>query len=282
MTGTGCSWRRARTRCWRCAVERRAARRGRGGRYRCGARPAGCRSCCAIWACCTCHGHAVDWAKALGRGPGRGWLRCRPMRSSGSAIGWRPRSATGDVSTMGLSSAEHPLLGAATPLADSDGFLLTGRLSATEPGWLGEHAVFGTVLLPGTGLLELGFAAARAVGATTVSQLTLVAPLVLPEEGAVRVQVQVDAPEAGEEGRRGLSIYSRLEDAPKGAAWTLQAQGVLSLAQEDGRGGGDRARGMAAGRWDIDRPDGALCNVAGSRVRLRSGVPGAAGSVARR
>ena len=117
---------------------------------------------------------------------------------------------------MGQSSAEHPLLGAATPLADSERFLLTGRLSAAEPGWLGDHAVFGTVLVPGTGLLELGFAAARAVGATTVSQLTLVAPLVLPEDGAVRVQVQVDAPEEGEDGRRGLSIYSRLEEAPEG------------------------------------------------------------------
>ena len=103
--------------------------------------------------------------------------------------------AVGDVTTMGLSSAEHPLLGAATPLADSERFLLTGRLSATEPGWLGDHAVFGAVLVPGTGLLELGFAAARAVGVSTVSQLTLVAPLVLPEDGAVRVQVQVDAPE---------------------------------------------------------------------------------------
>src|SRR5262249_31339283 len=98
--------------------------------------------------------------------------------------------------------------------------------------------MFGTVLLPGTGLLELGFAAARAVGATTVSQLTLVAPLVLPEESAVRLQVQVDAPE-GEDGRRSLSIYSRPEDAPEGSHWTLQSQGVLSsepeaMAEENG------------------------------------------------
>ena len=87
-------------------------------------------------------------------------------------------------------------------MAESDGFLLTGRLSLAEAGWLGDHAVFGTVLLPGTGLLELGFAAARAVGLTTVSQLTLVSPLVLPAEGAVRLQVQLDGPEAGEDGRR--------------------------------------------------------------------------------
>src|SRR5262249_42897439 len=139
--------------------------------------------------------------------------------------------ASGDVSTMGQWSADHPLLGAATPLADSERFLLTGRLSVTEPGWLGDHAVFGTVLGPGTGLLELWFAAARAVGATTVSELTLVMPLVLPEDGAVRVQVQVDAPHAGEDGRRVLGIYSRLEEAPDGTAWTLHAQGMLSGAE---------------------------------------------------
>jgi hypothetical protein len=63
---------------------------------------------------------------------------------------------------------------------------------------------------------------------TEVSQLTLLSPLVLPSEGAVRLQVQVDAPEAGAEGRRGLSIYSRAEDAPEGASWTLHAQGVLA------------------------------------------------------
>ena len=66
---------------------------------------------------------------------------------------------------------------------------------------------------------------------TTVSQLTLLTPLVLPEDGAVRVQVQVDAPEQGEEARRGLSIFSRLEDASDGAPWKLHAQGTLSRTE---------------------------------------------------
>ena len=178
------------------------------------------------------HGVAVDWEKAFGASASKQVVALPTYAFQRQRYWLEAEKASGDVSTMGLSSANHPLLGAATPLADSDGFLLTGRLSAAEPGWLGDHAVFGTVLVPGTGLLELGFAAARAVGSTTVSQLTLVAPLVLPQDGAVRVQVQVDAPEAGEEGRRGLSIYSRLEDASEGSAWTLQAQGVLSLAPE--------------------------------------------------
>ena len=178
------------------------------------------------------HGVGVEWAKVVGSSASRQVVGLPTYAFQRQRYWLEAEKASGDASTMGQLLANHPLLGAATPLADSDGFLLTGRLSATEPGWLGDHAVFGTVLVPGTGLLELCFAAARAVGLTTVSQLMLAAPLVLPQEGAVRLQVQLDAPEAGEDGRRGLSIYSRQEDAPEGASWTLHAQGVLSLAPE--------------------------------------------------
>ncbi len=178
-----------------------------------------------------CHGFVVDWEKVLGGRTGSRLVALPTYAFQRQRYWLEAQRASGDVSTMGQSSAEHPLLGAATALADSERFLLTGRLSATEPGWLGDHAVFGTVLVPGTGLLELGFAAARAVGATTVSELMLVAPLVLPDDGAVRVQVQVEAPEAGEDGRRALSIFGRLEEAPEGTAWTLHAQGMLSAAE---------------------------------------------------
>ena len=180
------------------------------------------------------HGVGVDWAKVVGASAAP-QLASLPTYAFQRQRYWlEAEKPSGDVATMGLSDASHPLLGAATPLAESDGFLLTGRLSLSEAGWLGDHAVFGTVLLPGTGLLELGFAAARAVGATTVSQLTLLSPLVLPAEGGVRLQVQVDAPEAGAAGGRSLSIYSRLEDASEGASWTLHAQGVLGEAAEAG------------------------------------------------
>ncbi|MFX7739751.1 hypothetical protein ABTJ99_20340, partial [Acinetobacter baumannii] len=64
-------------------------------------------------------------------------------------------------------------------------------------------------------------------------QLTLLSPLVLPAEGGVRLQVQVDGSEAGAANSRTLSIYSRAEDAPEGTSWTLHAQGVLGEATED-------------------------------------------------
>ena len=122
-----------------------------------------------------CHGVAVEWEKVLGASVSKQLVALPTYAFQRQRYWLEAGKASGDISTMGQWSADHPLLGAATPLADSERFLLTGRLSVTEPGWLGEHAVFGTVLVPGTGLLELGFAAARAVGATTVSQLTLVA-----------------------------------------------------------------------------------------------------------
>jgi acyl transferase domain-containing protein len=126
-----------------------------------------------------CRGVAVDWEKVLGGSASKRLVALPTYAFQRQRYWLEAQRASGDASTMGLSSVAHPLLGAATPLADSERFLLTGRLSVSEPGWLGDHAVFGTVLVPGTGLLELGFAAARAVGATTVSQLMLVTPLVL-------------------------------------------------------------------------------------------------------
>ncbi|MFB7637123.1 beta-ketoacyl synthase N-terminal-like domain-containing protein, partial [Streptomyces sp. NPDC056149] len=62
---------------------------------------------------------------------------------------------SGDVRGLGLGSAGHPLLGAAVALADSDRVLLTGRLSLSSHPWLADHAVLGSVVLPGTAFVEL-------------------------------------------------------------------------------------------------------------------------------
>ncbi|MYU19105.1 hypothetical protein GTZ78_52615, partial [Streptomyces sp. SID8361] len=67
--------------------------------------------------------------------------------------------SVGDVASAGLGAAGHPLLGAAVELPDSDGFLLTGRLSLQTHPWLADHAVSGTVLLPGTAFVELAIRA---------------------------------------------------------------------------------------------------------------------------
>ncbi|MEU0839172.1 SDR family NAD(P)-dependent oxidoreductase [Streptomyces sp. NPDC005962] len=136
-----------------------------------------------------------------------------------------PAGFVGDVESAGLGRADHPLLGAAVPLADSDGFLLTGRLSLESHPWLADHAVMGTVLLPGTAFVELAIHAGDQVGCDRLDELTIEAPLILPERGAVQVQIMVGAPQAA--GHRTLELYSRAQDAPAELPWTRHASGVL-------------------------------------------------------
>ncbi|MFR9727669.1 SDR family NAD(P)-dependent oxidoreductase [Saccharopolyspora sp. MS10] len=130
----------------------------------------------------------------------------------------------GDAAALGLTAAGHPLLGAAVELA-GDELALSGRFSLAAHPWLADHEVSGQVFFPGTGFLELAVLAADQVGCAQVEDLTLAAPLVLPAQGAVQVQLRVSA--ADESGRRELSWYSRAAEDP-GASWTRHAAGTLA------------------------------------------------------
>ncbi|MBO3675070.1 type I polyketide synthase, partial [Streptomyces sp. NEAU-YJ-81] len=139
--------------------------------------------------------------------------------------------SVGDVASAGLGAAGHPLLGAAVELPDSDGFLLTGRLSLQTHPWLADHAVSGTALLPGTAFVELAIRAGDQVGCDLLEELTLEAPLILPGRGGIQLRLTVGAPDAS--GRRTLEVYSRPEpDADRGDAsdqpWIRHASGVLA------------------------------------------------------
>nr|WP_103334877.1 type I polyketide synthase [Amycolatopsis sp. CA-126428] len=127
-----------------------------------------------------------------------------------------------DASGLGLTATRHPLIGAATPLAESGGILFTGRLSVATHPWLADHVMLGNALLPGTAFLELAVRAGDEVGCAQVEELTLAAPLVLPTEGSVRLQVVVGEPD--DDGARKLTVHSRQDDD---APWTLHAGGVL-------------------------------------------------------
>ncbi|MDN3258173.1 type I polyketide synthase, partial [Streptomyces sp. MA25(2023)] len=135
-------------------------------------------------------------------------------------------AGTGDIRLAGLGAAGHPLLGAAVELAAGDGVVFTGRLSAQSHPWLADHAVQGAVLVPGTALLELAVRAADEVGCDAVEELTLPAPLVLPERGAVRIQVSVGEPD--DSGRRTITVHSRDDAGDERQPWTLNAEGVLA------------------------------------------------------
>ncbi|MFG2866122.1 beta-ketoacyl synthase N-terminal-like domain-containing protein, partial [Streptomyces sioyaensis] len=147
----------------------------------------------------------------------------------------------GDPAAIGLGATDHPLLGAAVALADSEGFLFTGRLSAQTHPWLADHVVGGSIFFPGTGFVELAIRAGDQVGCGVVEELTLEAPLVLPARGGVQVQVVVGAPE-GAAGVRSVRVFSRAEGAAGDAAgdgsWLRHATGLLGAGMRGGRADG--------------------------------------------
>ncbi|WP_146620562.1 SDR family NAD(P)-dependent oxidoreductase, partial [Streptomyces sp. Amel2xB2] len=168
-------------------------------------------------------GHEVDWQRLFdGTGARRVDL---PTYAFQHQRFW-PTATTrpGDVRAAGLGSVEHPLLGAALELAGSEGTLFTSRLSLRTHPWLADHVVMGQILVPGAALVELAVRAGDEVGCDRVEDLTMAAPLVLPEESGVQVQVSVGAPDGHE--RRSVAVYSRTEDAVD-MPWTQHAVGTL-------------------------------------------------------
>ncbi|MFG2848863.1 SDR family NAD(P)-dependent oxidoreductase, partial [Kitasatospora sp. NPDC048296] len=137
-----------------------------------------------------------------------------------------PSGSGADVGSAGLVSAEHPLLGAVVQLPGTDGFALTGRLSLATHPWLADHAVNGTVILPGTAYVELALHAGDQADCVELEELTLHAPLVLPQDGAVRIHLAVGEPDGA--GRRTIGIHSQPDVRGTDRPWTLHADATVS------------------------------------------------------
>jgi acyl transferase domain-containing protein len=167
------------------------------------------------------HGVPVDWAALYPGGrqvelPTYAFQRQRYWLNPAIDPGRSPALSSG-----------HPLLTGVTTLGGSDSMLFTGRLSVRTQPWLADHAVFGHVLLPGAGFLELVLRAGEAVGAR-VEDLSIESSLVLDPAGPVELQVTVGAPE--EDGRRLVHVYS----SPDQESWTRHATGFLAPAGPPG------------------------------------------------
>ena len=139
---------------------------------------------------------------------------------------WLTGARAVDAAGLGQSATDHPLLGAAVSLAGGNTTVFTGRLSLVTHPWLADHAVGGTVLVPGTVFVELAIRAGDHVDLPHLDELTLHAPLVLDEP----VQIQVAVTDGA------LTVHSR----PEGGEWTRHASGTLTA---------DVPRGTALAEW---------------------------------
>ncbi|WP_228554494.1 type I polyketide synthase, partial [Catenulispora pinisilvae] len=179
-------------------------------------------------------GGRVDWPTVLGGAvPGRGRRRVElPTYAFQRQRYWPKASAgrTGDVTSVGLDPAGHPLLGATVERAEDGSLLYTGRLSPALQTWLADHTAGGVVLLPGTAFVELAVWAGQQVGCDRIEDLTLPAPLPLPDREPVRIQVAVGP--ADQTGAREIAIWSRPETAA-GTAWTRHASALVAPRADD-------------------------------------------------
>ncbi|MEV5960100.1 polyketide synthase dehydratase domain-containing protein, partial [Streptomyces sp. NPDC051987] len=183
-------------------------------------------------------GRAVDWRTLFA---GSGARRVDLPTYAFQHEWYWPQTWAGarDATSLGLNGADHLLLGAITPLPESGGVLATGLLSVRSHPWLADHVVAGTTVVPGAALVEMVVRAGDEAGATTVEELVIETPLVLPENGAVRVQVSVSARD--ELGRRPVTVHSAAQDADADAPWTRHVTGYLADQTHD--------TGFDLGQW---------------------------------
>ncbi|MFF7459788.1 polyketide synthase dehydratase domain-containing protein, partial [Kitasatospora sp. NPDC008115] len=137
---------------------------------------------------------------------------------------WLHHTPKTNPTTPGATTLDHPLLTSVNVLPDDGTLLLTGRIALHTHPWLADHAVNGTVLLPGTAFLELALRAAQETDTPYVAELTLLAPLTLAAEQRAAVTLQVRVNPADDTGRRALTVHGRTGEE----AWVQHAAGVLT------------------------------------------------------
>ncbi len=156
-------------------------------------------------------------------GPWQPRMRALPTYAFQTRRLWlEPAAASGGTFT-GAEATGHPWLGAALPLAESGGHVLTGRLSGRTSAWLHDHRVGDRAVVPGAAVVEMVIRAADQAGCDGLAELTQHQALLLPDDEPVSIQVTVAG--ADDDDRHRVTVFAR-PDRPD-AVWTKHAEGVL-------------------------------------------------------
>ncbi|MEW2134234.1 type I polyketide synthase [Streptomyces sp. NPDC005435] len=199
------------------------------------------------------HGVPVDWRAVLAeRGGRRVALPTYPFQRRDYWLDASPRHRPAPPAH----TPAHPFLSYRTTTADDDGLLLTGTLSVRERPWLADHRIAGEVVLPGSAFVEMALHAGESVGTPVLDELVLAAPLPLPPDGAVELQVKVSGPD--DAGRRTVRFHARPQASAGRRPWHRHASGTLAPRQPADRE--TPATGTGAEPWP---PPGAVPLYAG-------------------
>nr|WP_276469494.1 type I polyketide synthase [Micromonospora tulbaghiae] len=133
-----------------------------------------------------------------------------------------------DVAGHGLTSTGHPALTVRVPAADGGELRFTGRFAPPVQPWLADHTVLGSVIVPGTAIVDLLLTAGSHAGCASLAELTLETPLILDDDQGVRLQLVVRA--ADDSGTRPAELYAQPATAPADAPWQRHAVALLTAA----------------------------------------------------
>ncbi|MFI9630946.1 SDR family NAD(P)-dependent oxidoreductase, partial [Streptomyces sp. NPDC052042] len=190
-------------------------------------------------AVCRAFAHGVEVEPEAVFGPGARTVHLPTYPFQRERYWHQPGSRGGDPASLGVESAGHPLLGGGVELPDTGGHVYTARIGVGGFPWLADHALLGTVLLPGAAFADLALWAGRQTDAGRIEELTLSAPLVVPDDGGVVLRLSVAG--RGPDGARRFTVHARPEDA---ADWTLHAEGLLTADEGTDESGGDGFAGV--------------------------------------
>ncbi|WP_194922209.1 type I polyketide synthase, partial [Catenulispora rubra] len=140
---------------------------------------------------------------------------------------WLAPAAGGSAEALGQDSGGHPLLDAVVAHPDG-GITGTAVLTVDRCAWIRDHAVYGTVVLPGAALLELVLHIAAGAGHPHLQELTLQAPLVLSEDDRLHLNVTYRPDPDPGTGSGTVTIHTRPAEADEPPAWTHHATAVLT------------------------------------------------------
>ncbi|MDZ4820106.1 MAG: polyketide synthase dehydratase domain-containing protein [Planctomycetota bacterium] len=163
------------------------------------------------------------------------------------------------LQTMRAASAGalHPLVQQRMPLAIGDAFFQSA-ISPDKPAYLVDHNVYGTVVFPGTGYLEIALAAGQLAAphdakvVVSLFGVTLKKPLILSPDTDSTIQVLIS--EVNKDGLSNFKISSAATSAEgemasdltalnkKSDRWNLHCKGQFSLRKAVHLAALDRAR----------------------------------------
>jgi phthiocerol/phenolphthiocerol synthesis type-I polyketide synthase C len=179
-----------------------------------------------------CEGVAVDWSKQHETRGRVLSLPTYPWQRDKSWIQGDPTTQRRQVHTPAGDTDAHPFLESHVELsAPARTHVWTASLDTKRFAYLADHAIQGSVLLPGAAYVEVALAAGRELlgdALDGVTDINLLQPLVLTEQKSNTIQVQVSP-----SGDQGGTLWT-LQIASRGAspddaasAWVIHATGTI-------------------------------------------------------